>query len=121
MPEMDKMAFFHRRTTHELIQAFAEADRVAIYYGAGVTIDQGGPDWRSLVHALLLNARGNDQPSERVKREVEAVMQNRPLVESASVASQYFIQRYGTDHWQRHVSGFVRNRIYSVARWQRGR
>lgn len=118
----DSRAFFHRPETHDLIQEFAKADRIAIYYGAGVTIDQGGLSWKEMCRALLWHALGGNNPARQaeVLKDVDAIMRNRPLVESASVASQRFEDR-DKEQWRRNISNVVRDRIYGVSRWQRGR
>ena len=52
--------FFSRPTAKAALEDLAQADKLTVITGAGVSIDSGSPDWRSLVSLLLKDALGVD-------------------------------------------------------------
>jgi hypothetical protein len=53
MTSLPDQAYFHRRSTHELIADLAQPRDWTIYLGSGATIDRTGLTWRGLVDRLL--------------------------------------------------------------------
>ncbi len=92
----DEEAFFHKKPTHDLVDALAASNQLTLFAGAGVSKDSGSPMWRELVAYLLADRLQSGGPTasdeERIRRvAVEVVKQFGP-VGTASIVRQAFDQ-----------------------------
>src|SRR4051812_14396991 len=79
--------FFHRQQTKDAIRHLAQADNVALYVGAGVSVDQGLPTWAQLVEALIRDsAMRIPRGSGTVKDEFVKHLANKDLLSGGSIA-----------------------------------
>lgn len=95
---------FHRVSTKQTIESLANHDRIAIYLGAGATIDRTGMSWAQLIGELM-------QVEFADARHRTSLIEHASPLAAASVASEIYRSRFGAD-WRERLNDAIRSRLY---------
>jgi len=85
--------FFHLGETHKLIETIAARDDpLTIFAGAGVSVDFGCPDWRTLVALLIANrlVLDDDMPKPEAREVATQLVRACGPIPAASVAMRLY-------------------------------
>jgi hypothetical protein len=113
-PEMEK-PFFHRHLVKQTIVEICRQKELAIFGGAGVTIDRSGLDWRKLIGRLLI-LRGVDEQT------AYGFLDSSHALTGASVVMQMYQDAAGDELAARnYLESQLRTLLYIPEKWQEGR
>jgi hypothetical protein len=105
--------FFHQLETRAVIGDVATQPSLAVFAGAGVTIDKSGLDWAGLVDGLL----ETHIKDERVRRQL---LTSLGPARAASVTAELFKDLHG-DNYRDRMTDVLRVHLYAHGSWQEGR
>jgi len=97
-------AFFHRRSTHKLIDELRQLDAITLYVGAGASIERTGLTWEGLSAQLLDTSLGDF--SERI----ELVRASSSLAVSSAISHLFETSR--TDGWRDRLRETICDLLY---------
>jgi hypothetical protein len=94
--------FFDRTRTTELIQLLGKQRKITIFAGAGVSIDRGTPDWRTLIKSLLQERLPDLSPGHGSPMSPATAAQTAALLlewgaplPAASMVKQLYLMQFG--------------------------
>lgn len=113
-----KLGFFDRDNTTQAIENLASVDRVTIFCGAGVSLDQGMPNWSELIDALLFSkvakiAKGTATPSiEDIRKWTKYALVEFQESSVASIVDALYRWEFGDDKFKERRNNAILERLY---------
>lgn len=111
-------AFFAAGATTDAITTLANSKALAIYLGAGCSIDYTGQSWSSLIEGLMRSKQLNhkDLPDSRIAIAKQELL---PL-EAATVLKELTVKRLGKQTYRDIIATEIATRLESSDRWNSG-
>ena len=119
--DLAEVQFFNQYDTLAAVKRLADSENLAIFCGAGLTIDRTGQSWGALVSRLLTD-RGKIPPGDVSDQDAQNVCAILEPLHVASVVSHYLRENADDDgKMESALHTSLQSHLYPLSDWAAGR